>query len=46
MATTKHAPVPSLMKAVRIAQYGGPEQLKFEEVPLPEIGSGRVLTQA
>jgi NADPH:quinone reductase-like Zn-dependent oxidoreductase len=45
MATTKHAPVPSLIKAVRIAQYGGPEQLKYEEAPLPEIGPGRVLAR-
>ena len=45
MATTKHAAVPSLMKAIRIAQYGGSEQLKYEETPLPEIGPGRVLAK-
>ena len=45
MATTKHAAVPSLIKAVRIAQYGGSEQLKYEEVPLPEIGPGQVLAK-
>jgi NADPH:quinone reductase-like Zn-dependent oxidoreductase len=45
MATTKHAPVPSLIKAVRIAQYGGSEQLKYEEAPLPEIGPGQVLAK-
>jgi len=45
MATTKHAAVPSLIKAVRIAQYGGSEQLKYEEAPLPEIGPGRVLAK-
>jgi len=45
MATTKHAPVPSVMKAVRIAQYGGSEQLKYEETPLPEIGPGQVLAR-
>jgi NADPH:quinone reductase-like Zn-dependent oxidoreductase len=45
MATTKHAAVPSLMKAVRIAQYGGSEQLKYEEAPLPEIGPGYVLAK-
>jgi NADPH:quinone reductase-like Zn-dependent oxidoreductase len=44
MATTKHA-VPSLIKAVRITQYGGSEQLKYEEVPLPEIGPGHVLAK-
>jgi len=45
MATTKHAAVPSLMKAVQIAQYGGSEQLKYEEAPLPEIGQGQVLAK-
>ena len=45
MATTKHAAVPSLMKAVRIAQYGGSEQLRYEEAPLPEIDPGRVLAK-
>ena len=45
MATTKHAAVPSLIKAVRIAQYGGSEQLKYEEVPLPEISAGHVLAK-
>jgi NADPH:quinone reductase-like Zn-dependent oxidoreductase len=45
MATTKHAAVPSVMKAVRIAQYGGSEQLKYEEAPLPEFGPGRVLAK-
>ena len=45
MATTKHAAVPSLIKAVRIAQYGGSDQLKYEEVPLPEIGPGQVLAK-
>ncbi len=45
MATTKHMAVPSLIKAVRIAQYGGSEQLKYEEAPLPEIGPGQVLAK-
>ena len=45
MATTKQAAVPSLMKAVQIARYGGSEQLKYEEVPLPEIGPGKVLAK-
>ncbi len=45
MATTKHAPVPSVIRAVRIVQYGGPEQLRFEEAPLPEIGLGQVLAK-
>jgi NADPH:quinone reductase-like Zn-dependent oxidoreductase len=45
MATTKHAAVPSLIKAVRIEQYGGSEQLKYEDAPLPEIGPGQVLAK-
>ncbi|HYL85328.1 MAG TPA: NADP-dependent oxidoreductase [Candidatus Angelobacter sp.] len=45
MATTKHAAVPSLIKAVRIVQYGGSDQLKYEEAPLPEIGPGQVLAK-
>jgi NADPH:quinone reductase-like Zn-dependent oxidoreductase len=45
MATTKHVAVPSLIKAVRIAQYGGSDQLKYEEIPLPEIGRGYVLAK-
>jgi hypothetical protein len=45
MATTKQAAMPSLTKAVRIAQYGGSELLKYEEVPLPEIGSDHVLAK-
>jgi NADPH:quinone reductase-like Zn-dependent oxidoreductase len=45
MATTKHAAVPSPIKAVRIAQYGGSEQLKYEEAPVPEIGPGHVLAK-
>jgi NADPH:quinone reductase-like Zn-dependent oxidoreductase len=45
MATTKHAAAPSLIKAVRIAQYGGSEQLKYEEAPLPEIGPNQVLAK-
>jgi len=45
VAATKHAAVPSLIKAVRIAQYGGSEQLKYEEAPLPQIGPGQLLAK-
>jgi NADPH:quinone reductase-like Zn-dependent oxidoreductase len=45
MASTKPAAAPSVMKAVRIAQYGGSEQLKYEEAPLPVIGPGQVLAK-
>ena len=45
MATTKHAVVPRLIKTVRIVQYGGSDQLKYEGAPLPEVGAGRVLAK-
>jgi NADPH:quinone reductase-like Zn-dependent oxidoreductase len=45
MATAKQPAVPSLIEAVRIAQYGGSDQLKYEEIPLPEIGPGYVLAK-
>jgi NADPH:quinone reductase-like Zn-dependent oxidoreductase len=32
-----------LMKAVTIHDYGGPEVLRYEEVPIPEIGPDEVL---
>lgn len=34
-----------MINAVRIAQYDGSEQLRFEEAPLPEIGPGQVLAK-
>src|SRR5258708_20484063 len=45
MATTIHAAVPSLIKTVRITQYGGSEQLEYEDAPLPQIGPDRVLAK-
>ncbi|MEJ2688466.1 MAG: NADP-dependent oxidoreductase [Deltaproteobacteria bacterium] len=33
------------MKAIRIHQYGGPEQLVLEEAPRPEIGDDEVLVR-
>jgi NADPH2:quinone reductase len=30
------------MKAIRIYEFGGPEKLRYEEVPLPEPGGGEV----
>jgi NADPH:quinone reductase-like Zn-dependent oxidoreductase len=45
MATTKRVLEPTVMKAMRIAQYGGPEQLKYEEVPLPQICPDHVLAK-
>jgi NADPH:quinone reductase-like Zn-dependent oxidoreductase len=45
MATTKHGAMPSLIKAVRIAQYGGSDRLNYEEAPLPVIGLSQVLAK-
>ena len=45
MATTKHAAVPNLIKAVRIERYGGAQELSYEEAPLPEIGPGQVIAK-
>ena len=33
------------MKAIRVHQFGGPEQLKLEEVPEPQPGPGQVVVQ-
>lgn len=33
------------MKAVQIHQYGGPEELKWEDAPMPEIGPDDVLVK-
>jgi NADPH:quinone reductase-like Zn-dependent oxidoreductase len=33
------------MRAVRVHQYGGPEQLKLEQIPCPEPGKGEVLVR-
>lgn len=33
------------MKAIRVHEYGGPEQLRYEDAPVPEAGSGQVLVR-
>jgi NADPH:quinone reductase len=33
------------MKAIRVHEFGGPEVMKLEEIPKPEIGSGKVLVK-
>ncbi len=33
------------MKAIRVHQFGGPEQLKLDEVPTPKPGPGQVLVK-
>ena len=45
MATARQVLVPGVMKAIRIARYGGSEQLKYEETPLPQIGADHVLAK-
>lgn len=33
------------MKAVRVHEFGGPEMLRYEDVPVPEVGPGEVLVR-
>ncbi len=33
------------MKAIRIEQYGGPEVLQLQDIPVPEPGAGEVLVR-
>ena len=33
------------MKAIRVAQYGGPDVLKLEEIPAPQAGQGQVVVR-
>ncbi len=35
----------AMMKAVRVLKYGGPEQLRVENVPIPPAGPGEVLVR-
>jgi NADPH:quinone reductase-like Zn-dependent oxidoreductase len=34
-----------LMKAIRVHEFGGPEVLRYEEVPVPELEPGEVLVR-
>lgn len=34
-----------MMKAARLHEHGGPEVLRYEDVPVPELGSGEVLVR-
>jgi len=34
-----------LMKAVTIHEYGGPDELTYEEIPVPEYGPGEILVR-
>jgi NADPH:quinone reductase-like Zn-dependent oxidoreductase len=33
------------MKAVTIHEFGGPEELLYEEMPVPEYGPGEILVK-
>src|SRR4051812_26751286 len=33
------------MKAIRVHQFGGPEVMKLEEVPKPEVSAGKILVK-
>ena len=33
------------MRAIRLHEHGGPEVLRYEEVPIPEPGPGEVLVR-
>ena len=33
------------MKAIRVAKYGGPEELQLQEVAQPEPGAGEALVR-
>ena len=33
------------MKAIRLHEFGGPEVLRYEDVPIPELRSGEVLVR-
>src|SRR5438105_12453103 len=42
--TRRHSTMPKrMMQAIRVHQYGGPEQLKLEQIPCPEPQAGEVL---
>ena len=34
-----------MMKAIRIHDYGGPEQLRYEDAPVPQPSEGQVLVR-
>jgi NADPH:quinone reductase-like Zn-dependent oxidoreductase len=33
------------MKAIRLYEFGGPEVLRYEDVPIPELKAGEVLVR-
>lgn len=36
---------PRTMKAIRLHEFGGPEVLRYDDVPVPEPGPGEVLVR-
>jgi NADPH:quinone reductase-like Zn-dependent oxidoreductase len=35
--------MPTTMKAIQVHRFGGPEVLRYETVPMPELAPGEVL---
>ena len=35
----------NMMKAIRIATFGGPDVMKYEDAPIPEPGPGEALVR-
>ncbi|MDB5306151.1 MAG: hypothetical protein JWO38_353 [Gemmataceae bacterium] len=44
-ALFERGPVMCAMKAIRVHNYGGPEQLRYEDAPVPEPAEGQVLVR-
>ena len=45
MAKTIHSATPGVMKAFRSETYGGSEQLKYQDAPLPALSAGHVVVK-
>ncbi|WP_199415114.1 NADP-dependent oxidoreductase [Chitinophaga silvisoli] len=45
MSTEKKNNRPTVMKAIRQHEFGGPEVLRYEDAPVPEVGKGEVLVK-
>jgi NADPH:quinone reductase-like Zn-dependent oxidoreductase len=45
VAPEEQSAVPATMRAVRLYEYGGPEFLRYEEVPTPSPGPGEILVR-
>jgi len=45
MSLEREINIPAKMKAVRLHEFGGPEVLRYEDAPVPEIGKEEVLVK-